>query len=68
MIGMSKEQILACMGPPQGSSAQGSTAVWSYSSGGQQQIGTAQGFWTGTVIGSSHARYCVVNVVMQDGR
>jgi hypothetical protein len=67
MIGMSKEQILACMGPPQGSSAQGSTEVWSYSSGGQQ-IGTAQVFGTGTVVGSSHARYCVVNVVMQDGR
>ena len=50
MIGMSKEQILTCMGPPQSSYAVGSTEVWAYDSGGQN-AGTAQA--------------CIVNVMMQ---
>jgi outer membrane protein assembly factor BamE (lipoprotein component of BamABCDE complex) len=53
MIGMSKEQVLRCMGPPHSSYAVGSTEVWVYNSGGQN-TGTAQG--------------CMVNVMMQDSR
>jgi hypothetical protein len=33
MVGMSKEQVLACMGVPNASMAEGNTEVWSYSSG-----------------------------------
>jgi hypothetical protein len=33
MIGLSKEQVLACMGPPAQQAAEGSTEVWSYNSG-----------------------------------
>lgn len=33
MVGMSKEQVLACMGPPGNKAAEGSTEVWSYASG-----------------------------------
>jgi outer membrane protein assembly factor BamE (lipoprotein component of BamABCDE complex) len=33
MVGMSKEQILACMGPPQTKAAEGATEIWSYASG-----------------------------------
>ena len=33
MIGLSKEQILACMGPPANQAAVGATEVWSYNSG-----------------------------------
>jgi hypothetical protein len=35
MIGMNREQVLACMGPPSQRMAEGKTEVWSYSSGGQ---------------------------------
>jgi hypothetical protein len=33
MIGLSKEQVLACMGPPVSKAKEGSTEVWSYPSG-----------------------------------
>lgn len=33
MIGLSKEQVLACMGPPVTKAAEGATEVWSYNSG-----------------------------------
>jgi hypothetical protein len=33
MIGLTKEQILACMGPPASKSTEGATEVWSYPSG-----------------------------------
>jgi len=33
MVGLPKEQILACMGPPQNKAAEGQTEVWSYASG-----------------------------------
>jgi len=33
MVGMTKEQVLRCMGPPGNRMAEGSTEVWSYASG-----------------------------------
>lgn len=33
MVGRSKEQVLACMGPPGNKAAEGQTEVWSYASG-----------------------------------
>jgi outer membrane protein assembly factor BamE (lipoprotein component of BamABCDE complex) len=33
MVGMSKEQVLGCMGPPGTKAAEGQTEVWSYASG-----------------------------------
>jgi hypothetical protein len=33
MVGLSKEQVLACMGPPISQVAEGATEVWSYNSG-----------------------------------
>ena len=33
MVGLSKEQILGCMGPPGNKAAEGQTEVWSYASG-----------------------------------
>jgi hypothetical protein len=32
-VGLSKEQVLACMGPPANRMAEGATEVWSYNSG-----------------------------------
>jgi hypothetical protein len=33
MVGLSKEQVLGCMGPPPNKAAEGQTEVWSYASG-----------------------------------
>lgn len=35
MVGMSKEAVLACMGTPERSMAEGLTEVWTYGSGGE---------------------------------
>jgi len=33
MVGLSKEQVLGCMGPPANKAVEGQTEVWSYASG-----------------------------------
>src|SRR5690348_14531723 len=33
MVGLTKEQVLSCMGPPAAKAAEGATEVWSYNSG-----------------------------------
>jgi hypothetical protein len=33
MVGLTKEEVLACMGPPAAKAAEGTTEVWSYNSG-----------------------------------
>jgi hypothetical protein len=33
LVGLTKEQVLACMGPPANRMAEGATEVWSYNSG-----------------------------------
>ena len=33
MLGLTKEQVLACMGPPVNKASVGATEVWSYASG-----------------------------------
>jgi glucose/arabinose dehydrogenase len=38
MIGLTKEQVLACMGPPINKAAEGATEVWSYGSGNNQTM------------------------------
>jgi hypothetical protein len=50
MVGMAKEQVLQCMGPPAQKSAEGQTEVWSYASGnGRTQVST---FGNSTTSGS----------------
>ena len=71
MIGMTKEQVLACMGPPINKAAEGATEVWSYASGnGQTDVstfGTASGgFQSGDAIATR--LYCTINVTMNAGR
>lgn len=46
MVGMSREQVLGCMGPPANKAAEGATEVWSYGSGDGRTIS----------IGSVHAQ------------
>jgi hypothetical protein len=62
LLGMTKEQVLTCMGaPPQRGNA-GETEVWSYPSGGDAiNLG---------LFGSSYSvrEYCVVNIVISGER
>ena len=57
MIGLSKEQVLACMGPPLNKGAEGGTEVWSYNSGNNV-----------TPVRDGNGRYCTINVKMWNGR
>jgi outer membrane protein assembly factor BamE (lipoprotein component of BamABCDE complex) len=43
MVGLSKEQVLACMGAPSSRASEGATEVWSYSSGDGTRTAIASG-------------------------
>lgn len=75
MIGMSKEQVLACMGAPPEHGAVGQTEVWSYPSGGDTTTfstasGSIDASGNASALGASQSahRYCIVNVVMTAGK
>src|SRR3954453_18030178 len=63
MVGMSKEQVLACMGPPANKAAEGQTEVWSYNSGDGTVVASGSASY-GTFSGTSSRRFCQINVVM----
>jgi hypothetical protein len=73
-LGMSNQQVLSCMGPPERQATVRDTEVWSYLSGGDT---STFGHATGSINESGHAtafgssqslhRYCVVNIVMTGG-
>jgi hypothetical protein len=54
MIGLTKEQVLTCMGPPATKAAEGATEVWSYNSGNDHtQVATfGQSTTTASVYGN----------------
>jgi hypothetical protein len=59
MVGLTKEQTLACMGPPASKAVEGATEVWSFDSGnGMTQYGD----------GVAVRRFCKVNLTMTGGR
>lgn len=62
MVGMSKEQVLACMGVPTNKAAEGATEVWGYESGNGMQIADISGNSYGATAVSSR-RFCKINVV-----
>jgi hypothetical protein len=67
MVGMSKEQVLACMGAPVNKAAEGMTEVWAYNSGNGMTVADASyDRFGGTVVSSS--RFCNINVVMNKGQ
>jgi hypothetical protein len=41
MIGLPKEKVLACMGPPANQMTVGGTEVWAYASGNGETVGAA---------------------------
>lgn len=57
MLGMGKEQVLACMGPPALKSAEGQTEVWQYQSGNGQTTIAGSGNTTtnASVSGNSYS-------------
>jgi len=79
MVGMTKEQVLACMGVPAGKAVEGATEVWSYNSGNGQTVGFGsssasvfggRGYANGYGFSSmvTEQRFCTVNVTMMNGR
>jgi hypothetical protein len=79
MVGMSSEDVLACMGPPEIRDEEGETEVWAYNSGGRTVgsgtsfgfgSGGYSGFGVGVGVGSYNSvdLYCQVNVFMAEGR
>jgi hypothetical protein len=74
MVGLTKEQVLACMRPPGSKAVEGATEVWSYNSGNGYVAGSTystanvyaqNGYGTG--FGVARRRFCTVNVVMTGG-
>jgi hypothetical protein len=75
MVGLSKEQVLTCMGPPVNKATEGQTEVWTYDSGngysasnGSTQFG--RGLAGGLMANSSSVstqRFCRINIVMSGG-
>ncbi len=66
MVGMSREQVLTCMGPPANKAAEGQTEVWSYNSGDGTTV-TSGSVSYGNFSGVSSRRFCQINVVMSGG-
>jgi len=58
MVGMSKEQILTCMGPPANRAAEGQTEVWAYATMPTMDVDE----------GTGSTRYCGVNLTMRSWR
>jgi hypothetical protein len=67
MVGMSKEQVLACMGAPANKATEGTTDVWGFNSGnGMTVVNASYDRYGGTAIGSS--RFCNINIVFAGGQ
>ena len=67
MVGMSKEQVLACMGTPANKAAEGTTEVWGFSSGnGMTIVNASYDRYGGTAVGTN--RFCNINIVFASGQ
>jgi outer membrane protein assembly factor BamE (lipoprotein component of BamABCDE complex) len=67
MVGMTKEQVLACMGPPASKAAEGATEVWGFASGNGMTVATASyDRYGGTAVSSN--RFCNINIVFAGGQ
>jgi outer membrane protein assembly factor BamE (lipoprotein component of BamABCDE complex) len=71
MAGLTKEQILTCMGPPASKATVGATEAWSYPSGnGRTDVAVTGNANHGVFVGGgvSESRSCTVNVTMIAGK
>lgn len=67
MVGMSKEQVLGCMGAPATKAAEGKTEVWGFNSGnGMTVVDASYGRYGGSAVASS--RFCNINIVFAGGQ
>lgn len=74
LVGLSKEEILNCMGAPSERASAGDTEVWDYESG-VETFATTTGSATatnrrffGSQVTAIHRLYCEVSVVIEQGR
>jgi hypothetical protein len=70
MVGLSKEHVLSCMGPPTSTANAGATEVWSYNSLGPINSSAVVSGNQSLVVGSTSTsqEFCVVNLAMQKDR
>jgi hypothetical protein len=70
MIGLSKEHVLSCMGPPSSTAQAGATEVWAYNSAGAINSSTLVSGSRSLAIGSTTTsqEFCAVNLTMQSDR
>ena len=70
MIGLAKEHVLSCMGPPTSTANAGATEVWSYNSLGPINTSAIVSGNQSLVVGSTSTsqEFCVVNLTMQNDR
>jgi hypothetical protein len=70
MIGLNKEHILSCMGPPTSTANAGVTEVWSYNSLGPINTSAVVSGNQSLAVGSTSTsqEFCVVNLTMQNDR
>jgi hypothetical protein len=67
MVGLSKEQVLACMGAPANKATEGTTEVWGFNSGnGMTVVNASYDRYGGTAVGS--IRFCNINIVFAGGQ
>ena len=71
MLGLSREDVLTCMGPPKKKTSEGATDVWSYLSTDYSGSSISNRYKITpqySTTPSSHSRnFCVVNIVIKDG-
>lgn len=70
MIGLSKEHVLSCMGPPTSTATAGATEVWSYNTLGPITTSAVVTGNQSLMVGSESTsqEFCVVNLTMQGDR
>jgi len=67
MVGRTKEQVLACMGPPAGKATEGAAETWSYLSG-DGSMDTMQSSGGGWISGVKSQPSCTINFTIVGGR
>jgi hypothetical protein len=70
MVGLSKEHVLSCMGPPSSTAQVGTTEVWAYNSLGPVNSSTVLSGSQSLIVGSARTSQesCAVNLTMQSDR
>jgi len=67
MVGMSKEQVLGCMGATATKAAEGKPEVWGFNSGnGMTVVDASYGRYGCSAVASSH--FCNINIVFTGGQ